>query len=262
MSRLEKIRNKNIPRVVHERTREEKPPTRRPLLALSLIFLIFCGLFYLLFLSGAFNVKEIRVSGYQNKKLASEIIESHLDSSLIKKSIFFLKTKKIEEAIRGDTAVKEVDVKLKYPDKVIVKIVEVKPSIIWITEGESFEIDDRGYVVGKNEKKDLPKVYDLLNIKVSLGERVASPTFVNYIIELNDNFEKITGVGVGKIIIYDILSDVRVKSTSSWTAYFNASKDPVSQLKNLTRVLSEVSNKSKKKLDYIDMRLETRIFYK
>ena len=130
------------------------------------------------------------------------------------------------------------------------------------TEGESFEIDDRGYVVGKNEKNNLPKVYDLLNIRVSLGERVASPTFVNYIIRLSDNFEKITGVGIEKIIIYDILSDVRVKSKSSWTAYFNASKDPISQLENLTRVISEVSGKSKKSVNYVDMRLETRIFYK
>lgn len=131
---------------------------------------------------------------------------------------------------------------------------------MWNSKGDYFEIDERGYVIGSINNKDLPIVYDLLNIELSLGERVASPTFINYIVNLDDNFNRITGSEIDKIFIYDILSDVRVKSTDSWTAYFNSSKDPVAQLENLNRILIEVADKGK--LNYIDMRLEKRIFYK
>ncbi|MBW6431775.1 cell division protein FtsQ/DivIB, partial [Patescibacteria group bacterium] len=149
-----------------------------------------------------------------------------------------------------------------YPNSLKIEIEESTPVVIWSSKGENYEIDERGYVIGKNSDKNLPVINDLLNIEPNLGERVASPTFINYIINLGENFEPITGAKIDKIYIYDILSDVRVKSTDSWTAYFNSSKDPISQLENLNKVITEATGPGSKRLEYIDMRLETRIFYK
>lgn len=262
MKRTEKLRQKNNTRVVHERTKEEREPTfRRRVTPLVIIALLF-GLTYLLFFSGVFNIDEIEVKGYSSPELIEEIIISHTVNHYHKSNLILFDTGELEEVIKGDSGVRSINIKKIYPKTLCVEIEESTPKIIWISRGENYEIDDRGYVIGINRNNNIPTVYDLLNIETGLGERVASPTFINYIIILNESFQKVAGAEMDKIIIYDILSDVRVKSKDSWTVYLNASKDPVSQLENLSRVLAEAEKAGNKKVEYIDMRLETRIFYK
>jgi cell division septal protein FtsQ len=247
--------------VVHERTRQEKEEKLKYRFAPFFIFILFSGLVYLLFFSLAFDIKEIKVDGYSNPDLVEEIVEDYFGNHYLKKNIILFKSDGVIKAIKEDSGVRSVKVKKVYPKTLVFEIKESRPVILWNTKGENFEIDDRGYVVGNNKNDDnLPIVYDLLNLDLQLGERVASPTFINYIIKLDQNFELVTGSKIEKILIYDILSDVRVKSDSSWSAYFNASKDPVTQLENLNKVLTEAAGS--RRLDYIDMRLETRIFYK
>lgn len=264
MKRTEKVRqNKTInTKIVHERTKQEREEKHKLRLAPFLIFILLIGLIYLLFFSKAFLIKETKVRGYSSPELIKDIVESRIRGSHLSKNILLFKKDPVIEAIKGDSGVKEVRISKIYPNTILIDVQESKPLILWSSGGEYYEIDDRGYVVGKNKNENIPIVYDYLNIKADLGERVASPTFVNYIIILERDFAKITGSEIEKIIIYDLLTDVRVKSKDSWTAYFNSSKDPISQLENLTRILNEVGSAGRKRLEYIDMRLESRIFYK
>lgn len=262
MNRTERLKQKNSNRVVHERTKEEKEPTFLKRLTPFVIMILFGGLIYILFLSSAFNIKDVKIEGYSNPSLIQEIVDSHTANHYHRNNLILFDKKELEGAIKGDSGVRSIKIIKVYPSTLKIEVEQSVPKLIWVTGGESYEIDDRGYVIGKKENKNLPHVYDLLNIDTGLGERVASPTFINYITNVNDNFKSITGVEINKIIIYDLLSDVRVKSKDSWTVYLNASKDPISQLENLSRILTEAKESGHKRLKYIDMRLETRIFYK
>jgi cell division septal protein FtsQ len=264
MKRIERLKSKGSlnSAVVHERTKQEREEKSRFRLAPFFILILFGGLTYLLLFSGAFEVKNVKVVGYSNPALIEEIVESHTSGAFLKNNIFFFDKDKLIDAIKGDSGIRGINISKIYPNSLKIEIEESTPVVIWNSKGENYEIDERGYVIGKNSDKEIPVVNDLLNIEPSLGERVASPTFINYIIKLDENFEPITGAKIDKIYIYDILSDVRVKSVDSWTAYFNSSKDPVSQLENLNKVITEATETGSKRLEYIDMRLETRIFYK
>ncbi len=263
MSRARRLRDKKRARVVHERTRTEKEPQLIKKVFPFLGIIIVGAVVYLLLFSDAFKISEVTVEGYSDPHLIEEIIENQVAESRFGDNLILFNKKRLREAAKEDSRIRSIFINKRYPDILKIEVVESFPAIIWISAGESFEIDDRGYVISENKKgEDLPVVYDSLNIETSLGERVASPTFINYIKKLDENFDSIVGSKMKKITVYDILSDVRVKSDDSWTAYFNSGKDPISQMNNLVQVLSEIEREGARDLEYIDMRLEDRIFYK
>lgn len=262
MSRLETIHKNKNSRMVHERTKEEKVPTGRGKLFPILGVLLLVGFVYLIIFSGVFRIKTVEVLGYSNPDLIQEIVAANTGSGLTANNILFIDKSDLAEVIKGDSGVRSVKIKRLLPDKIKIEVDESNGSIVWNAAGESFVIDDRGYVIEKYNNKDLPQVYDNANISISLGERVASPTFIKFIIDVSDNFEPVTGVKPDRIIIFDILSDVHIKSRAGWTVYLDATRDPVSQLENLTKVLREAKEEGHTKLQYIDMRLDNKVYYK
>lgn len=262
MKRIEKLRKASKVSVVHERTAEEREPRRLKKFIFALVLLLFSGLLYLLFFSEAFKIKDIEVFGYSNPKIIEGIIESACQQNFYGYNIFLFDTNSLEKTIKEDSGVTSVKAKKILPQTIRVEANEATAVVIWRTRGENYGIDDRGYVISKNINSELPLITDSLNIEVALGERVASPTFIKFVKDATSNFETIVGVGYREIIIYDILSDVRIKSADSWTVYLDASRDPISQLENLVRVLAEAREKGNTNLKYIDMRLPDRVFYK
>ncbi|MDD3481266.1 MAG: FtsQ-type POTRA domain-containing protein, partial [Patescibacteria group bacterium] len=185
------------------------------------------------------------------------------ERGILNDNIFFFQGGELEKVIKEDSGVRSVVVKKRYPATIEIVVEEATPVIIWNTAGESFQVDERGYVIGgDNKEENLPEVYDSLNIETGLGERVASPTIIKYILDVSANFETIVGQKFEKIIIYDIFSDIRIKSDSTWTVYLDSSRDPTSELENLVRVLNEAKEEGDTSLTYIDMRLPDKVFYK
>lgn len=259
MSRLEKIKNKDA--LVHSRTEKNKEPISFNKFYIFLVLILFGGLIYLIVFSGLLNIKNINISGYKNDTTVREMIDEEISKNIFTKNILFFSTRSLKEKLKGDPNIKSVKISKKYPSSLTVAIEEARPAIIWISAGDKYLIDDRGVVIENATDEKLPEVYDASNIKVRAGERVASPTFIKFINEITVGFETATGTRLIKITLFDIIEDVHVLSSDGWTAYLNASITASSQLKNLTRIIAEAS-KEKKKLQYIDMRLDNKIFYK
>lgn len=261
MSRVSRIRNRNN-NLVHSRTEVQKDPRKKttPLLIFSLVLIL--GAAYLLFFSDLLVVSDVSVEGYSHPETVKEIVESELSQSPVTRSILFFNNKKIKSTLTGDPRIKEVNIRRQYPNKILINIKEEASAIIWVTAGEKYLISGRGEVMGLSQGEDLPVIYDSANIKINPGEKVASPTFINFINDLNQKFEPAVSRKINKIIIFDLLTDVHVLTDANWTVYFNGTKDLETQLKNLNRVLEEVEKTGHKNLQYIDMRLDNKIFYK
>jgi len=259
LSRLENVRKKD--RLVYEKTASEKEPHNFNWLKIIIILGCITALAYFLFFSGLFNIKTVIVEGYSYPEMIKDEIGESTNNSLFKKNIFLFRTRKLEEAFYGDSSIAEIKIKKIYPSKIKVIIVESKPALIWNTAGEKFLIDDRGEVLDFARDEKLTSVTDGSNIKVERGKRVASPTFVKFITTIGADFEAAAGTKINNILIYDILSDVHILTSDGWTVYLDTSKDPTAQLKNLSMVLEEV-RKQGKKIQYIDLRLDTKAYYK
>lgn len=260
MSRLQNLKNKNNPTLVYSRTENETEPVRGRIYLV--LFFIFIGvLVYLIFFSTIFKISKIEVSGYRDPEMITSLVGDKQRESLINNNLLFINTTALKTAIIGDPKIEEIKIKKILPNKLQINITESTPAMIWNTAGERFLVDGRGVISGLAADEKMPEVFDGANIKSKPGERVASPTFIKFIFDIQKDFEPTTGAKISKITIFDLINDVHVMSSANWTVYLDASKSPEAQLKNLSKVLEEAA-KSTKKLEYVDMRLENKIFYK
>lgn len=260
MSRLEQIKKKKV-QPVYSRTKEEKQPTFKNYFLIFTLLLLFVVTVYLIVFSKAFQIKEIEVTGYSHPETIKSLVGEQTEKNIFTKNILFFNIKDLKETLLGDPNIYETNIIKKYPSKIIIEITESQPAIIWNSAGDKLLVDDRGVVMNFSENENLPEVNDASNIKVKPGERVASPTFIKFINDINRSFEASTGTKIVRITIFDLLTDVHILTADGWTVYADASKSSDGQLKNLTKVLEE-AKKDSKKLQYVDMRLDNKIFYK
>jgi len=262
LSRLEKLRqNRSEQPLVYSRTEKVKEPHYRGWAALTIIGLLIGGLIYILFFSGFFNIKNVVVEGYDNPEKIKEIVAEQGGGGRLANNIFLYNKNNLAETLTGSPLISEIQIRKILPNKIIIQIYQSKPALIWSTAGDKYLIDERGVVMGKHNDEKLPEVYDSADIKVEKGEKVASPTFINFIRVITDGFTPATSTRISKILIFDLITDIHVLTSDGWTVYLDASKDPSTELNNLTKVLTE-AKKSSKKLEYIDLRQSKRAFYK
>lgn len=263
MSRLQKIKEKNNSsgNLVHSRTEQQEISPKRGYGYLVLFTLLIVLTIYLIFFSKLFQLKKIEVRGSSHTELVENMAHEKGREHFYSDNLFLYDSDNLAKAIKGDSRVKDIKIKRILPGKLIIEIEESTAAIVWNTAGERYLIDNRGVVIGKAKDEKLTEVYDAANISIESGGRVASPTFINFINNINANFTGITGVQISRINIFDILTDVHILTADGWTVYLDATKSSEAQLRNLTKVLEEAKKQSKR-LEYIDMRLESKIYYK
>lgn len=164
----------------------------------------------------------------------------------------------------GDvTGVKSFKIIRQFPNKIRVEIVEKSPTFVWQILDHKYLVDENGYAWANYEDKyaSLPVVIDTKNVPVTIGNKIVPVSFVTFTINLIGNFEGTTGIKIAKMEVLDIISDLKVTSATGWYVYFDTSRTAKNELTSLVRVLEEVRNK-KRNLEYVDLRIDNRIFYK
>jgi cell division septal protein FtsQ len=227
-------------------------------------FLILLGAFvYLIFFSPVFriNEKSIEVIKYVNENEIKTRL-SQAENNFFNGNLLTYNTGNLQSKIGEIAGVKSAKVTKVFPHKLKIQITERTPSFSWETIGKKYLVDDGGIVTGDFEDrfKDFPTVVDSKNISISVGKQVVSSDFPVFIKDLNDNFNTYTGANITKIEVPEITSEIRVDTDAKWYVYFDTTRTAKNQLMNLSRVLSEAKSK-KKKLEYIDLRIDNRIFY-
>lgn len=261
MSRLENLKKTKGNSGVYSRTVQEKEPRSHSWLVIFFMVLVLGGLIYLVIFSGLLDIKKVEVKGYSSPLAVQGIAQEMVEKNLISKNILLFKKRELEKALMGDPQIQELSIKRYLPGKIIIEITESKPAMIWSAAGDKYLIDDRGVVIAPAVEEKLPEVYDGSNIKTKPGERVCSPTFIKFINDIYKGFQGSAGAPLSKITIFDILTDVHAMSADGWTVYFDASKNAEGQLRNLSRIVEE-ARATNHRLEYIDIRLDNKIFYK
>jgi len=262
LSRLENLKqNREATPLVYSRTEVNKEPRFKGWLAIFIVISLFTLLIYIVFFSHLFDIKYVEVVGYQNPEKIKEAVWEQSGEGRLKNNIILFNKQTLRSTLSGDPLLADVYVRKILPNKLVVEITESRPSLIWSTKGDNYLIDERGAVLGKATTEKLPQVFDSADIVIARGDKVASPTFIKFITEVWNGFTPATATKITKISIFDLITDIHVLSSSGWTVYLDASKDPKAQLDNLTKVLTE-AKKSPQKLEYIDLRLDTKAFYK
>ena len=143
-----------------------------------------------LFLKAGLEIKEIEIEG--NSSVTNEQIISAIfnDGKLYNKlPTMFIDVDEITSKIQQLGWVKEVHIKKKLPQKIIVNVVEREPAVLWKDNDEVWLTDNKGnkitkniepvylnlpYIIGANHTEDVKNAFDILQADKNLLHRVSS----------------------------------------------------------------------------------------
>jgi hypothetical protein len=256
---------------------------------MRIAFLVFCSLAgliiflsYTLFFSGWFLIKEIKISGYE--EISESEIRDLVDGYLNKKyllnyikpfsNILFMSSEAIEHSLREKfPKIGEADVdKHLFGRNLTIEINEREIFGIWckyIESGENqqcFYFDDSG-----NMFKPAPKLSSEIFLIIEDGrgrDFKLTDTF--------DDKELFEKINLARNIL-DELKFIRysnfflpqgsfefwIKTREGWYVYLDKESDISTQLVSLKKFLEEKLSESRRQtLQYIDLRINNRIYYK
>ncbi|EKD49347.1 MAG: hypothetical protein ACD_63C00176G0005 [uncultured bacterium] len=239
---------------------------------LSVVFA--CVIFYVLLFSEALMIKRVVVIGAESvsderiEKEVNIVKEGRLWGIFPKDNIFIFNSKKAEAYILGSIAqIREVNVKKQYPDILKVYVVERDPVLVWESAGKKYYLDIDG-VISKDISGDLefslPIIKDESNGGITPKEKLVTKNFVEFVINLNDSFQRETGLEIAEFATSSPISrEIKVKTKEGWYIYFTSERTIDSQYKKLLIVLNrEIDKERRKNLEYIDLRIKDKMFYK
>ncbi len=266
--------------------RYRKRKAKKILISVLILFL-FSGIFYFLFFSQVFKINNFIISG--GRSLVPEEVEETLRSFLNRRwflipanNFFILKEGELEKAILDKfKRIEGVDIQKGFPNALEVEIKEKNLNLIWCQkkqeERKCFYLDQDGMVFGKAfdidlENLDREKLINGPFILVeeeresfsSLEEKIAVSELVDFIFQIKLILPKIAGLKMVKGSIgLASAGQINVETEEGWQVYFDTTRELTSQVKILDLVLTEkITKEERESLEYIDLRVPGRIYYK
>jgi hypothetical protein len=244
------------------------PEAKRFLIILALALLAA----WWLFASGSFRVTEVRVEGLSQNRSA-EITEEVADVvghsrllGLRRDSIWLWPTHGVEDRLRDQfPALKELKIERKVPHTVRISAREEPAGLIWQSGDAAYLVSGGGEAIQlvprRAETSGLPRVRDVAAVPVKTGGKVAPPEFVSFTREVWKGFKGATGSEISELQITETTLEERALSKDGFYVLFDTTRDAARQLGMLKEVAARVK-KENKQLEYVDLRVDGRIFYK
>lgn len=210
-----------------------------------------------------FKLNEIKVSGstyVANEELARAIEPSRGISAIFNNTLIFSRARLLARLKAANPAVSSASFSLSGTHTLIVRVNEKKPLLTWETRGNKYDLDSEGLNLGisKNPGK-LPLVIDGANLPQKVGDKVASPIFVEFVSSTSSKLNAIS-IKIKEWRINNLTSEVYAQTDRGYDIKFDTMTDPVAQVENLRKLI--VQWKSFTPKEYVDLRVAGKAFYK
>jgi len=262
----------NPPSLKLRRARKRKSILKNRLFWDFILFLVLgLNVFYFLFLSEIFKVKEIKIAGPSNipyfelKKIINKNLEKKFLYFFSSFSLFLVNTQEIEkEILRNYPEIKIASLEKKFPKTLLLEIKKREAvGLLCFAPDTCFLLDNQGVIFktvrGPTSDK-LVKIFYEKKETGRIGESAIPEDTLDKIRQINENLEKKLDTETEKFILKDNRLDV--KTTEGWEIYFDLSGDINLALTKLRLLLEkEISSEERKNLEYIDLRF-SRVYYK
>lgn len=235
--------------------------------------------FYLIFLSGFLEIREIEISGtdkISRGEVEKPILES-LDGMIMGKIprnnfILFPSEKVKKDILEKFKVINEIEIEKKFPNKLIVSVGERELGLILRSGNEEVVVDEKGIAfdrsLGNGEYlsfKDIPVLRDQSQREVSVGKEVLSPDYVFFVKEIRKKIGENLGISLGKEMETPSISsgDIRMASTEGWKLYLDRNLGIDKEEEMLEVVLNnKIEPERRADLEYIDLRIQNKVFYR
>lgn len=235
---------------------------------LVLIVAIPAGLLgWLIFFTDTFAVRAVTV--LDAREHTAQETEQLLAGTRSKNMLFIQVDLLEQEILQHLPQVRTVHIERKLPGALKVVIQEKEPRLLLLSQANYYFIDETGAAYEEASLDRLPGVV-LPTVKntdgqaeLTLGTRVVSEEFVQFIETIDTDLPESVATPVEYRIPSLAAREVHVLLDNNWTIRFDVTRTVKAQLSVLDRLLSgTISEEEKAALDYIDLRIPDRVFYK
>lgn len=222
------------------------------------VVIVFLAIVYLFFFSRYFRVKDVMVEG--NKLVKSEDIIGAMKPGT---NIFLFNSKDVrQDIIRKNPEIKNVEIYRGIPNAIKLVVLEHDNKMIWQTNNEKHLISVQGVATRKmneGEVFDYPLIMDTKNIPINIGDRVVSPNFIAFVINIRSQFFDTTNIKPTDFEITETTLDINLKTEAGFYVKLNTLRSSSKQLDNLKKVLVE---RRPDIHEYVDLRVDGWAYYK
>lgn len=247
---------------------------RRLIIRLIFIFLFLvavCVFIIWFFCLDYLRIKNIVVEG--NSFLEKEKIIENIDSSVSGKYFYFIPKNNILVASKKEIAdnllnnflrVKSADVSKKLPDGILVKLEERNPSALLCEDKNCFFVDDSGYVFEESPFFSggiFVKFIDQRNernfsVNTNILPEEEFGNLINFSELLSREGIKVAGIILKNEGLYEF------HTSEQWHILLSQRSDYKISFDNLKIALSGQIKEKRPELEYIDLRLQNKVFFK
>ncbi len=235
---------------------------------LLIIILFIVGLVYAIFYSSIFKIKTIEIQN--NNRLSKEVVLSYIKPLIFKTKISnFLGANNILAWPQGKINFDQIPISQIIIDKqwlkksISVKVTERERFAIWcvLNDQKCYWIDKNGIVFDEapvTEGGLLNTISDLSENQLTFGKKVIDERFINNLIYILDNFPK-TKLLVKKIYFNRDLEELNIETYDGFYILFSLRFNPVFNIQALQNLISKENLKN---IEYFDLRVEKKIYFK
>jgi hypothetical protein len=231
-----------------------------------LTLVLFFGALYLVVFYSFFQIKSVVTAKEEDtvnsqQFLIKEVEKQALNNFLFlpTKSIFLFKKEEVAEMIKEkEPTAKDVFIKKIFPSSLEIEIKTRKTKALWCKEKDCFCVDEEGTVFKESENKEGVIFYK--QGEVVLGEKITTKSDLDLLFYLE---EKISDLDFSvESFNFINLNTVQVfLEKEDWSIYFSK-ENTEKEFKNLEVAIEKITKEELQELDYIDLRFESKVFYK
>lgn len=212
---------------------------------------------------------DVRVSSvvYRPKNAYEQAVKAEL-SKMLNRSFFTLDERAVSENLRKKfPEVASASVTSKPFGRAIkVKITTKTPSFIISNQSGEFIVDSSGLAVTKVispiQTKGLIRLEDKTGFDVKAGQQVFSSQDMQFITQLTEGL-RLNGTSIGRLELPAIAKQLRLyQGGVDYYIKFHTGGDAKLQLGSFLAVSKQLASEGKQPSEYIDVRVEGKVFYR
>ncbi|MEA1926283.1 MAG: FtsQ-type POTRA domain-containing protein [Patescibacteria group bacterium] len=247
----------------------------------TIFWIIFIGFwvvaFWTLFLSDVMRVGSIVVNSSRAEKeeirclARNEIAGMYLDA-LPKDNLLIIPRRAIIGSLHDSFIfIKNVQVTRSFPKTIEISVEERESHMIWCNGYSCALVDEQAEAFYNLEPetnevaKDLVKITDTSGEEITIGSRVASPTFIRFCENLPQTVQQQAGIAIGNDLETpsSMSEEVQAITSDGWKILFSTNRPIEIQGKVLEKILNEtITFDRKDKIEYIDLRIKGKTTFK
>lgn len=244
----------------------------RKVFLFSLPLGIFGGILYFVFLSSYFEIKNVNISGL--KSVSEDNVRQEVSKIFARRnwvigklSNYFLFSKDLAKAEIQSAFPKIGEIKIEkvYPEILNVEIRERNATGVWCRVADCFYFDAQGVIF-----EPAPKSFGSLMItaedqrdldNVKIGDAVLSAERVSFLEEAKELIGRNFEFSIKNFIITS-RGEIEILTSENWRILLAQKETLEYQFSNLKYLLDEEIKNRRRELEYVDLRLGNKLYYK